>query len=137
MVKLERELLARLDTDAFYFINFRLFKDGVRSPRTIHLAMEFGNRIIALIVPRNQLFYLLCVPVITDKKCIIGINDDQVINPNQSDMFTRCMHKIVFRGKILSRTKISVTIMRFNIVQSFERSQVTPLGVKRYNSNPF
>jgi hypothetical protein len=99
--------------------------------------MEFGNRIIALIVACNQLFYLLCVPVITDKKCIICINDDQVINTNQSDMFTRCMYKVVFRGKILSRTNIPITIMRFNIIQGFERSQVTPLGIKRYNSNPF
>ena len=58
MVQLKGESLARFDTNSFDFIDFRFFKNRVRSPRAVHLPVEFGNRITALIIPVDKMFYL-------------------------------------------------------------------------------
>jgi hypothetical protein len=97
MVQLKGESLARFNTNAFDFIDFRFFQNRVRPPRTVHLPVKFGNWITALIIPVDQLFHLFRMPVVADKECIGCVDNNEVMNSNQSYMFSWCLHKIISR----------------------------------------
>ena len=100
-------------------------------------AVKPGNRIVALVITVDKLFHLFCMTVVADKECIRCINDNEIMDPNQTYMFTGGMHKIILSGKIFRLANITLIVMHFDVVEGFECAKITPLGFKSNDCDPF
>ena len=85
----------------------------------------------------TSLFHLLGMGSIADQQCIGSVNNDEVMDTYETNIFSRCMDKIIARGKELRLPDISFRIMLFDIIKSLECSEIAPCGVQGYDSNPF
>src|SRR5665647_3302 len=133
MVQLEGQPVTGFYAHPFDFVDIRFFQHRIRSPRAMYLPVEFGNRIFALIIAVYELFYLLCLAVVANKESIGRVNHNEIVNSNQSYMFSGCLDKIIRGRKILRDPNIALTVMQLAVIQGFECTQVIPLGLESNN----
>jgi len=135
VVQLEGEFLAGLDGDPLDLVEGGVLQDSIGSPGTVHLTVEFGHLRILFLEPADQLFHLLSLGSVADKQRIDSVNDDEVMNTDETDMFSRCMNIIIACGKELRLPDITFRVVLFDLVECLECPEIAPCGLQGNDGN--
>ena len=137
VVQLEGEFLAGHNGDPLDLIDGGVLKYRVRPPGTVHLPVEFGDLQVLFPEPADQLLHLLGLGRVADKERIGSVNNDEVMDTDETDMFSRCMNIIIACGKELCLPYIAFRVMLLDIVECLECPEVAPCGLQGDDDNPF
>ncbi|OPX73611.1 MAG: hypothetical protein A4E38_00011 [Methanoregulaceae archaeon PtaB.Bin108] len=135
VMHLEGEFLSRLDCNPLDPVEPRSLEFGVRTPGTVYLEVIVRDCITAVLKNLYEVPDALCHIHPAGKEGIARVDEDEILNADQCNLFPGGMHKITLRIDKFRLSRIAMAVVLLEIVPCAERPEVRPSGPEWHDCN--